>query len=254
VTTKRLLSAAVLVGIVSGTVLAAQSSDPLVGSWKLNVEKSKGTPLKGGTTKIEAAGEGVKFTVEFVGADGTVSHWGFTANYDEKDNPVTGNSPYGNVVALTRIDPNTTQITSKQQHGTYWVPTLAVYAAGLDADRTDFTRRIVDRHKQSFQKALARGVKIVFGTDAGAIEHGTQAVEFGRMVGYGMKPLEAIRAATTVAAELLRMDGQIGALTPGAYADIIAVEGNPLEDIAALQRVRFVMKGGSVAKRESANW
>ena len=63
------------------------------------------------------------------------------------------------------------------------------------------------------------------------------------MVDYGMKPLEAIRAATTVAAELLRMEGQIGALTPGAYADIIAVEGNPLEDIAALQRVRFVMKG-----------
>lgn len=139
-----------------------------------------------------------------------------------------------------------------KQHGTYWVPTLGVYAAGLEADKTDFTRRIVDRHKQSFQKALARGVKIVFGTDAGAIEHGTQAVEFSRMVDYGMKPLEAIRAATTVAAELLRMEGQIGALTTGAYADMIAVEGNPLEDIAALQRVRFVMKGGSVAKRESA--
>lgn len=141
-----------------------------------------------------------------------------------------------------------------KQHGTYWVPTLSVYVAGLDADKTDFTRRIVDRHKQSFQKALARGVKIAFGTDAGAIEHGTQAVEFGRMVDYGMKPLEAIRAATTVAAELLRMEGQIGVLTPGAYADMIAVEGNPLEDIAALQRVRFVMKGGSVAKQQSAVW
>jgi imidazolonepropionase-like amidohydrolase len=139
-----------------------------------------------------------------------------------------------------------------KQHGTYWIPTLSVYAAGLDADKTDFTRRIVDRHKQSFQKALARGVKIVFGTDAGAIEHGTQAVEFGRMVDYGMKPLETIRAATTVAAELLRMEGQVGTLTPGAYADIIAVDGNPLEDITALQRVRFVMKGGSVAKQESA--
>jgi imidazolonepropionase-like amidohydrolase len=138
-----------------------------------------------------------------------------------------------------------------QQHGTYWVPTLSVYAAGLDTDKTDLTRRIVDKHKQSFQKALARGVKITFGTDAGAIQHGTQAVEFVRMVDYGMKPLEAIRAATTVAAELLRMEGQIGALTAGAYADIIAVEGNPLEDIAALQRVRFVMKGGSVAKPAS---
>jgi imidazolonepropionase-like amidohydrolase len=133
-----------------------------------------------------------------------------------------------------------------KQHGTYWVPTLSVYAAGLDKDKTDFTRQIVDRHKLSFQKAVARGVKIVFGTDAGAIEHGTQAVEFRRMVDYGMKPLEAVRAATTVAAELLRMEGQIGSLAPGAYADVIAVEGNPLEDVAALQRVRFVMKGGLV--------
>jgi imidazolonepropionase-like amidohydrolase len=140
-----------------------------------------------------------------------------------------------------------------KKHGTYWVPTLVVYTAGLAADKTDFTRRIVERHKQSFQKALAGGAKIVFGTDAGAIQHGTQAVEFARMVEYGMKPLEAIRAATTMAAELLRMEGQIGALTPGAYADIIAVEGNPLEDITALQRVRFVMKGGSVVKREAGS-
>ena len=133
-----------------------------------------------------------------------------------------------------------------KQHGTYWVPTLSVYQRDSTEDKTDFTRRIVDRHKQSFQKALARGVKIVFGTDAGAIEHGTQAVEFRRMVDYGMKPLEAIRTATTVAAELLRMEGQIGSLAPGVYADVIAVEGNPLEDVAALQRVRFVMKGGLV--------
>jgi imidazolonepropionase-like amidohydrolase len=136
-----------------------------------------------------------------------------------------------------------------KEHGTYWIPTLTVYTTGLDEDKTDFTRRIVERHKQSFQKALARGVQIVFGTDAGAFEHGTQAIEFARMVDYGMKPVEAIRAATTRAAELLRMEGQIGTLAPGAYADVIAVEGNPLEDPAALQRVRFVMKGGSVVKQ-----
>jgi imidazolonepropionase-like amidohydrolase len=133
--------------------------------------------------------------------------------------------------------------------GTYWIPTLTVYTTGLAEDKTDFTRRIVERHKQSFQKALARGVRIVFGTDAGAFEHGTQAVEFARMVDYGMKPLDAIRSATTVAAELLRMEGQIGTLRADSYADLIAVEGNPLEDPAALQRVRFVMKGGSVVKR-----
>jgi hypothetical protein len=83
-----------------------------LGTWKLNPAKSKGA--KSGSTKIEAVGEGVKFTVDFVGTDGTESHWEFTAKYDEKDNPVTGNSPYGDVVALTRVDANTTRITSKQ--------------------------------------------------------------------------------------------------------------------------------------------
>ena len=91
----------------------AQSTDPLVGSWKVNVEKSKGLSFKSGSTKIEAAGDGVTFTVDAVLSDGTTNHWQFTANYDGKDNPVTGNSPYGNVVALTRIDAKTTRITSK---------------------------------------------------------------------------------------------------------------------------------------------
>jgi hypothetical protein len=113
VTIRRLITAALLVGLVSVTAVA-QSSDPLVGTWKMNVEKSKGTPLKSGRTTIEAAGQGVKFDVEFVAADGTVSRWGFTANYDGKDVPVTGQSPYGDVAALTRVDANTIRITSKQ--------------------------------------------------------------------------------------------------------------------------------------------
>jgi hypothetical protein len=110
---KRLLTAVALVGIVSGTALA-QSPNPLVGTWKLNVAKSKGTTFKSGTTKVEAAGAGVKFSVELLGADGTPTRWAFTANYDGKDNPVTGNSPYGDTVALTRVDAKTTQITCKQ--------------------------------------------------------------------------------------------------------------------------------------------
>jgi hypothetical protein len=83
----RLFMAAILVGIVSGTALA-QSTDPLVGTWKVNAEKSKGISFKSGSTKIEAAGDGVTFTVDAVLADGTTNHWQFTANYDGKDNPV----------------------------------------------------------------------------------------------------------------------------------------------------------------------
>ena len=126
-TTKHLLTAAVLVCIVGATALA-QSSDPLVGTWKLNVEKSKGA--KSGSTTIEAAGKGVKFTVDLVSTDGTKSHWGFTGNYDGKDNPVTGDSPYGEVVSLTRVDAKTTRITSKHNGKVTATSTIVLSADG----------------------------------------------------------------------------------------------------------------------------
>ena len=110
---KWLLIAAVVVGVGSGTALA-QSDDPLIGTWKLNVEKSKSQMFKSGTTVIERAGDGVKFTVDLAGADGTAYHWTFTAKYDGKDYPATGNSPFGEVAALTRVDPHTTRIIVKQ--------------------------------------------------------------------------------------------------------------------------------------------
>jgi hypothetical protein len=108
----RLFCVASLVCVVSGAALA-QPGDPLVGTWKLNVAKSKGA-VKSGTTKIEASGAGFNFTVDLEGADGAMHHWSFTANYDGKDYPVTGNSPFGDVVALTRIDARTTRITCTQ--------------------------------------------------------------------------------------------------------------------------------------------
>ena len=100
-----------LVVVFAGATLA-QSSNSIVGTWKLNLAKSTfapGAAPKSATFTIEAAGAGIKATVDSVAADGTVAHWGFTANYDGKDNPITGNSPYGDSVASTRIDANTTQ-------------------------------------------------------------------------------------------------------------------------------------------------
>ncbi len=130
----------------------------------------------------------------------------------------------------------------------YWCPTLSVYIPGSKEEDTELRRRIVAHHKEVFQKAMKMGVKIAFGTDVGAFEHGTSAREFIRMVDYGMKPLDAIRSATVRAAELLRMEKRIGTIEPGKLADVIAVEGNPLEEIAALGRVSFVMKAGRVYK------
>lgn len=134
------------------------------------------------------------------------------------------------------------------EHGTYWCPTLSVYIPEHEENNTELRRKIVASHKKVFQKAMGMGVKIAFGTDVGAYEHGTSAREFVRMVEYGMKPIDAIRSATLRGAELLRMEKQIGTIEPGKFADVIAVEGNPLEDIAALRRVAFVMKAGQVYK------
>jgi imidazolonepropionase-like amidohydrolase len=137
------------------------------------------------------------------------------------------------------------------QKGTYWCPTLSVFRpeATPNEQPTDFSRRVVESHKRTFQNAMKLGVKIVFGTDVGAFPHGTNNREFLYMVEYGMSPLEAIRSATTRAAELLRMEKQIGSIAPGFYADLIAVQGDPLKDIAAIKNVRFVMKGGEVYVR-----
>jgi len=136
------------------------------------------------------------------------------------------------------------------QKGTFWCPTLSVFRPEAGLDKPDeFSRRVVESHKRTFQAAMKTGVKIVFGTDVGGFPHGTNNREFTYMVEYGMSPLEAIRASTTRAAELLRMEKQIGAIAPGHYADIIAVQGDPLQNIEAIKQVRFVMKGGEVYVR-----
>jgi imidazolonepropionase-like amidohydrolase len=107
-------------------------------------------------------------------------------------------------------------------------------------------------HEVSFKKALAAHVKIAFGTDAGPFPHGTQAVEFEWMTRYGMTPLQAIQAATINAADLMGWADQIGAIEPGKFADLIAVDGNVLEDVKPLEHVRFVMKGGAVVRNDYA--
>ena len=137
--------------------------------------------------------------------------------------------------------------------GTYLVPTLQVYCCALEKGDLAMSGGKTSRvaiHEVSFKKALAAGVKIAFGTDAGSFPHGTQAVEFEWMTRYGMSPLDAIRSATVNAADLLGWTDDIGTLEPGKYADLIAVDGNPLSDIRQLEHVKFVMKGGEVVRND----
>jgi imidazolonepropionase-like amidohydrolase len=107
-------------------------------------------------------------------------------------------------------------------------------------------------HAQEFKKQLAAGVPMAVGSDVGPFPHGTQAREFILMVQYGMKPAEVLRAGLLNGAKVLGWENQIGALKPGYWADIVAVDGDPLQDITAVQKVAFVMKAGVVYKNAPA--
>jgi imidazolonepropionase-like amidohydrolase len=140
------------------------------------------------------------------------------------------------------------------RQGTWYCPTLGVYYLDWAPENTPAGRRDrlrVSAHAESFKKALKAGVKIVFGSDMGGIPW-TEAIapEFARMVDLGMPPADAIRSATSRAAEMLDLQGQIGVIAPGAYADLIAVAGDPLLDIKELEKVQFVMKDGKVVRSE----
>jgi imidazolonepropionase-like amidohydrolase len=133
------------------------------------------------------------------------------------------------------------------------VPTFAISEYFADhaatAEQGERERQMLAFHAGEFKKQLAAGVPIALGSDVGPFPHGTQAREFVLMVKYGMSPLAALQADLVNGAKLLGWEGQIGALEPGYLADVIAVAGDPLQDIGTLQNVSFVMKGGVVYKK-----
>jgi imidazolonepropionase-like amidohydrolase len=135
----------------------------------------------------------------------------------------------------------------------YAVPTftIAEYFADHAATPAQATREhtMLDLHQQDFRKQIAAGVPMAVGSDVGPFPHGTQAREFVLMVKNGMSPLGVMQADLLNGAKLLGWDGQIGVLEPGYLADIIAVSGDPLQDISVLGNVSFVMKGGVVYKK-----
>jgi imidazolonepropionase-like amidohydrolase len=147
------------------------------------------------------------------------------------------------------------QIAQMKRQGTWYCPTLAVYYtdwAPADTPEGRRDRLRASAHEQSFRKAMKAGLKIVFGTDMGGIKWTEPiAQEFDRMVELGMAPEDALRSATVNAADMLGMGGKLGAIAPGAYADIVGVSGDPLRDVKPLHNVQFVMKGGQVVRHEA---
>lgn len=121
---------------------------------------------------------------------------------------------------------------------------------GFTDEMIEKERTIGQKQREGFERAARAGVRIAYGTDAGVYPHGGNAKQFAYMVKYGLTPMQAIQAATVHAAELLGWPDRIGSLESGRFADLIAVEGDPLADVSVLERVLFVMKGGRVVKNE----
>lgn len=140
------------------------------------------------------------------------------------------------------------------KNGTYLCPTLTVtefVAPGRAKEGRAIWAKMPLFHHDSFQRAVKKGVKVAFGTDVGGFpwDAVNEAKEFGYETQFGMTPMQAIQSATRVAAEMLDMQDQVGTLEPGKFADVVAVPGDPLADITAMERVSFVMKDGVVVKR-----
>src|SRR6266576_4729148 len=150
------------------------------------------------------------------------------------------------------------EIAEMKKNGTYLVPTL--YLGDWMIDNAGLTRlpppllakaqEVIPAARKNVAHAFASGVKVALGTDAAVYPHGLNGHEFGVMVRLGLTPLQAIQAATVNAADLLGWSGKVGTLEPGAWADIVAVDGDPVKDVTILERVKFVMKGGEVVKND----
>ena len=213
----------------------------------------------GGVLSVAKDGQGPQFKMdELKGIVETAQEYGFvTAAHAHGDEGMRraveagiNTIEHGTFISSTTMD-------LMIEKGTYYVPTISAGKFVVEKAKVPgfFPAVVVPKAlevgpqiQDTFAEAYARGVKIAFGTDAGVFPHGDNAKEFAYMVEAGMKPMEAIKAATMTAAELLKVEDQFGSLEPGKMADIVAVEGDPISDINSMQKVTFVMKDGKVFK------
>jgi imidazolonepropionase-like amidohydrolase len=215
----------------------------------------------GGVLDEGASGDNPQLTLEEIKALVTIAHdYGFTVAAHAHGAEAIRRAVLGGVDSIehgTLL--NDEDIRLMKEHGTWLVPTLSAGAYVADKAKIPgyFPPQVAAKAAAigaqivgTAGRAYKAGVKIAFGTDAAVFPHGQNAHEFELMVQAGMPPLFTIQAATIRAAELLKHDKDLGSVAPGKLADLVAVPGNPLDDIALMRRVSFVMKDGTVYKRD----
>lgn len=215
----------------------------------------------GGVMDEGASGENPQLTLDEIRAVVTTAHdYGFTVAAHAHGAEAIRRAIVGGVDSIEHgTFLNDEDIRLMKEHGTWLVPTISAGAWVADKAKTpgyfppQVAAKAVAIGSQilgTAGRAYKAGVKIAFGTDAGVYPHGQNAHEFELMVEAGMPPIFTIEAATMRAAELLHKDKELGSVTPGKIADIVAVPGNPLDDISLMRRVSFVMKDGTIYKRD----
>jgi imidazolonepropionase-like amidohydrolase len=215
----------------------------------------------GGVLDQSASGDNSQLTLEEIKAVVATAHdYGFTVAAHAHGAESIRRAVIGGVDSIehgTYMDDQDMKL--MKEHGTWYVPTIIAgdYVAHKAAIPGFYPPQVAAKAAAigpliigTAGRAYKAGVKIAFGTDAGVYPHGENAHEFELMVQAGMPPLYAIQAATVHASELLKHDKDLGSVTAGKFADVVAVSGNPLEDIALLKQVSFVMKEGVVYKRD----
>ncbi len=228
--------------------------------YKLNDDLIKIMP-SGGVLDQSSSGDNAQLTLEEIKAVVSTAHdYGFTVAAHAHGAEAIRRAVIGGVDSIehgTYMDEQDMKL--MKEHGTWYVPTIIAgdFVAHKAAVPGYYPPQVAAKAAAigpvilgTAGRAYRAGVKIAFGTDAGVYPHGENAHEFELMVQAGMPPLFAIQAATTHAAELLKHDKDLGSIGAGKFADVIAVSGNPLEDIALMKQVSFVMKEGVVYKRD----
>ena len=213
----------------------------------------------GGVLDLSEDGAGAQFTIEEIKAvTETAKDYGMKVACHAHGAEGIRRAILGGVTSIehgTFMDEEDMELAKKA--GTYYVPTIIAGRSVVDSAKIKgFFPPVIARKamevgpqiQQTFGKAYKYGVKIAFGTDAGVYAHGKNWMEFGYMVEAGMPPMEAIKAATTSAADLLGITAITGSVSVGKYADIVAVDGDPLQDIKAMGNMAFIMKEGKIYK------